>query len=216
MSDVWSSRAEAFRASEPHRRGADLDLLVEWCEAREGVKALDVATGGGHVARRLRNEGCEVVTVDPAPGMRADVLAPADHLPFADESFDVVACRIAAHHFPDLAAAVEEMARVSRRLLVVEDVLFHADYVEEAHRLRDPTHVRCYTEDEWRSVVTEAGFEVEQVELFDRRLALEPWLDRVGVPGNDRARIRTLLGDATDGETVRMPVIVLQARKSQS
>src|SRR5919205_568788 len=159
VSDVWSTRAEAFRTSEPHRVGEDLDLLVEWCEPREGVKALDVATGGGHVARRLREEGCEVVTVDPAPGMRADVLAPADHLPFADESFDVVVCRIAAHHFPDLAAAVEEMARVSRRLLVIEDLLFDTDYVEEAHRLRDPTHVRCYSEEEWRAAVTEAGFE---------------------------------------------------------
>jgi len=156
------------------------------------------------------------VTVDPAPGMRADVLAPADHLPFADESFDVVVCRIAAHHFPDLPAAAEEMARVSRRLLVVEDVLFDADYVEEAHRLRDPTHVRCYSEEEWRTVVAEVGFEVEQLEVFDRRLALEPWLDRVEVPDEDRPRIRTLLGDATDGETVRMPVVVIQARKSQS
>jgi len=216
MSDLWSTRAEAFRTSEPHREGEDLDLLVAWCEPREGVKALDVATGGGHVARRLREEGCEVVTVDPAPGMRADVVAPADHLPFADESFDVVACRIAAHHFPDLAAAVEEMTRVSRRLLVVEDVLFDTDYVEEAHRLRDPTHVRCYSEDEWRAVITDAGFEVEQVEVLDRRLELEPWLDRVDVPDEDRARIRTLLADATDGETVRMPVVVLQARKSQS
>ena len=216
MTDAWSTRAEAFRTSEPHRAGEDLDLLVEWCEPHEGVKALDVATGGGHVARRLRAEGCEVVTVDPAPGMRADVLAPADHLPFADESFDVVVCRIAAHHFPDLASAVEEMARVSRRLLVVEDVLFDADYVEEAHRLRDPTHVRCYSEEEWRTVVAEAGFEVEQLEVFGRRLVLEPWLDRVDVPDEDRPRIRTLLGDATDGETVRMPVIVIQARKSQS
>jgi SAM-dependent methyltransferase len=216
VSDLWSGRADAFRTSEPHSAGEDLDLLVDWCEPREGVKALDVATGGGHVARRLREEGCKVVTVDPAPGMRADVVAPADHLPFADESFDVVTCRIAAHHFPDLAAAVEEMARVSRRLLVVEDVLFDADYVEEAHRLRDPTHVRCYTEEEWRTVVAAAGFEVEQVEVLDRRLALEPWLDRVGVPDEDRTRIRTLLADATDGETVRMPVIVLQARRSQS
>jgi SAM-dependent methyltransferase len=216
MTDAWSTRAEAFRTSEPHRAGEDLDLLVEWCEPREGVKALDVATGGGHVARRLREEGCEVVTVDPAPGMRADVLAPADHLPFADESFDVVVCRIAVHHFPDLASAVEEMARVSRRLLVVEDVLFDADYVEEAHRLRDPTHVRCYSEEEWRTVVAEAGFEVEQLEVFGRRLVLEPWLDRVDVPDEDRPRIRTLLGDATDGETVRMPVVVIQARKSQS
>jgi Methyltransferase domain len=147
--------------------------------------------------------------------MRPDVIASADHLPFDDGSFDVVACRIAAHHFPDLAA-VEEMARVSGGLLVIEDVLFDGEGVEEAHRLRDPTHVRCYSEDEWRRVVTMAGFEVEQVELFEeRRLALEPWLDRVEVPADDRPRIRELLGDAADGDTVRMPIIVLQARKSQ-
>lgn len=217
MSDVWSARAEAFRESEPHREGADLDLVVEWCEPGEGVKALDVATGGGHVARRLREAGCTVVTVDSAPGMRPDVIARGEDLPFADESFDVVACRIAAHHFLDIAAAVAEMARVSRRLLVIDDLLFDGEGVEEAHRLRDPTHVRSHSEDEWRDLVTGAGFEIEQVEIFgERRLALEPWLDRVEVPTADRPRIRELLGDATDGETVRMPLVVLQARKSQS
>lgn len=217
MSDVWSARAEAFRESEPHREGADLDLVVEWCEPGEGVKALDVATGGGHVARRLREAGCTVVTVDSAPGMRPDVIARGEDLPFADESFDVVACRIAAHHFLDIAAAVAEMARVSRRLLVIDDLLFDGEGVEEAHRLRDPTHVRSHGEDEWRDLVTGAGFEIEQVEIFgERRLALEPWLDRVEVPTADRPRIRELLGDATDGETVRMPLVVLQARKSQS
>ena len=62
-----------------------------------------------------------------------------------------------------------------------------------------------------------SGFEVEQVEVFDdRRLALEPWLDRVEVPTEDRPRIRKLLGAASDGETVRMPIIVMQARKSRS
>jgi SAM-dependent methyltransferase len=217
MSDVWSTRAEAFRASEPHREGEDLDLVVEWCEPGEGVKALDVATGGGHVARRLREAGCEVVTVDPAPGMGADVVGRAEHLPFDDGSFDVVVCRIAAHHFPDIEAAVAEMTRVSERLLVIDDLLFDGEGVEEAHRLRDPTHVRSYTEDEWRELVVANGFEVEQVEIFgERRLALEPWLDRVEVPPEDRPRIVELLGDATDGETVRMPLVVLQARKSQS
>ena len=217
MSDVWSTRGEAFRASEPHREGADLDLVVEWCEPGEGVKALDVATGGGHVARRLREAGCEVVTVDPAPGMGADVVGRAEHLPFDDGSFDVVVCRIAAHHFPDVEDAVAEMARVSERLLVVDDLLFDGEDVEEAHRLRDPTHVRSYTEDEWRELVVANGFEVEQVEIFgERRLALEPWLDRVEVPPEDRPRVLELLGDATDGETVRMPLVVLQARRSQS
>jgi SAM-dependent methyltransferase len=217
VSDVWSTRAEAFRASEPHREGADLDLVVEWCEPGEGVKALDVATGGGHVARRLREQGCEVVTVDPAPGMQPDVISRAEDLPFADESFDVVVCRIAAHHFPDIGGAVGEMARVSRRLLVIDDLLFDGESVEEAHRLRDPTHVRSLAEDEWRGLITASGFEVEQIQIFDERwLALAPWLERVDVPEPDRGRVRELLGDAADGETVRMPLIVLQARKSQS
>ena len=98
---AWSDRAEAYRESATHREGPDLDLLVEWCEPAEGVKALDVATGGGHVARRLREEGCEVVTLDPSPGMQADVLAPAEHIPFDDGAFDVVVTRIAPHHFED-------------------------------------------------------------------------------------------------------------------
>jgi plasmid stability protein len=109
------------------------------------------------------------------------------------------------------------MARVSRRLLVIDDLLFDGESVEEAHRLRDPTHVRSLGEDEWREQITGAGFEVEQIQIFDeRRLALAPWLERVDVPDADRDRVRELLGDATDGESVRMPLIVLQGRKSQS
>ena len=215
MTDVWSQRAEAFRESPTHREGPDLELVVDWCEPGPDVKVLDVGTGGGHVARRLREEGCTVVTVDPAPGMKADVLAPADHLPFEDGSFDVVTCRIAAHHFPDIRAAVKEMARVSNGLLVIEDNVFRGDHVEEAERLRDPTHVRCYSEDEWKDLVTDAGFEVEQVEHFDRRQSLEPWLERVATPPDAAARIRELLADRIDGGMLAFESIVLKARRSQ-
>jgi SAM-dependent methyltransferase len=216
MTDVWSQRAEAFRESPTHREGPDLDLLVQWCEPGPDVKVLDVATGGGHVARRLREEGCTVVTVDPAPGMKADVVAPADHLPFEDGSFDVVTCRIAPHHFPDVHAAVQEMARVSNRLLVIEDNVFRGEHVEEAERLRDPTHVRCYSEDEWKELVTEAGFEVEQVEPFERRQSVERWLDRVETPRDAAVRVRELLADDIDDEgMVKLHSIVLKARRSQ-
>jgi SAM-dependent methyltransferase len=216
VTDVWSQRADAFRESPAHREGADLDLVVEWCEPGDGVKVLDVATGGGHVARRLREQGCTVVTVDPAPGMKADVVAPADHLPFEDGSFDVVTCRIAAHHFPDARAAVAEMARVSERLLVIEDNLFRGEDVEEAERLRDPTHVRCYSEAEWKSFIEEAGFEVEQVEHFDRRQSVEGWLERVETPPADAGRVRELLADRIDDDgMLELNSIVLQARRSQ-
>ena len=216
MTDVWSQRAEAFRESPTHREGPDLDLLVEWCEPGPEVKVLDVATGGGHVARRLREEGCTVVTVDPAPGMKADVLAPADHLPFADGAFDVVTCRIAPHHFPDIRAAVQEMARVSNSLLVIEDNLYIGDEAEEAERLRDPTHVRRYGEDEWKELVTGAGFEVEQVQLFDRRQSFDAWVRRVETPEEDAARVRELLADWIEDGEVSLPTIVLKARRSQA
>src|SRR6185503_7794714 len=132
VSDVWSTRAQAFRDSPTHRAGPDLDLLVEWCEPGPEVKVLDVATGGGHVARRLREEGCTVVTVDPAAGMEPDVVAPAEELPFEDGAFDVVTCRIAAHHFQDIQKAVAEMARVTQRLVVSEDDVVTDERVEEA------------------------------------------------------------------------------------
>jgi SAM-dependent methyltransferase len=216
MTDIWSQRADAFRESPTHREGPDLDLLVEWCEPGAGVEVLDVATGGGHVARRLREEGCTVVTVDPAPGMRADVVAPADHLPFEDGSFDIVTCRIAAHHFPDIRAAIAEMARVSNRLLVVEDNLFRGENVEEAERLRDPTHVRCYSEDEWKQFVTAVGFEVEQIEHFDRRQSFTAWIERVETPPAAAARIRELLADRIEDDTLAFVSILLKARRSQT
>lgn len=213
MTDVWSERAEAFRASPAHREGPDLDLLVEWCEPGPGVRALDVATGGGHVARRLREAGCEVVSVDPAPGMQPTVVAPAEHLPFAEGSFDVVACRIAAHHFDDVAAAVAEMARVSRNLVVVQDNVFVDERVEEAERLRDPTHVRCYSEEEWHALFEGAGLAVEGERLFERAVELEPWLARVGTPADDAARVRELLAHRILDGRVTLRSLVLKGRR---
>ena len=54
MTELWDERAQAYRDSKTHAEGADLDLVVEWCAPGPGRKVLDVATGGGHVARRLR------------------------------------------------------------------------------------------------------------------------------------------------------------------
>jgi SAM-dependent methyltransferase len=215
MTDVWSQRADAFRDSPTHREGPDLDLLVEWCEPGPGVKALDVATGGGHVARRLRDEGCTVVTVDPAPGMSPDVVSRAEELPFEDGSFDVVACRIAPHRFDDIRKAVAEMARVSQHLVVIEDNVFIDEQVEEAERLRDPTHVRCYSEEEWKEFLTDAGLEVEQFEHFERARSLEDWLDRVETPPKDAERVRELLRPHTVNGTLTLKAIVVKARRSQ-
>lgn len=217
MSDVWSDRAEAYRTSETHASDADLEIVVEMCNPHESVKALDVATGGQHVARRLREEGAEVVTVDPAPGMLADVVCRAEDLPFADGSFDVVVTRIAPHHFDDIGQAVGEMARVSNRVVVVEDILYVSEEMEAAEKLRDPTHVRNYSEQEWRELLESAGLEIERVEFYEKTHSFDDWLARTGCKGEDAARVRELIAPqiSDDGKTWTNTMILVKARKSQ-
>jgi SAM-dependent methyltransferase len=210
VTDRWSAHAQAYRDSDAHRQGPDLDLLVEWAE---GETALDVAAGGGNLARRLGQTGFRVVTVDPSPGMQADVIARAEDLPFAEGSFDTVATRIAPHHFEDVAAAMRELARVARRLVLVADLRYRDEIGEQAEQLRDPTHVRSYSEDEWRELFGQAGLDVEAVELFDVEIELEPWLARAGCEGAEATQVRELLADRIRDGRLEVPRIALKGRK---
>jgi SAM-dependent methyltransferase len=209
LTDAWSERAEAYRESDAHRQGRDLDLFAEWAE---GEIALDVATGGGHVANRLREAGFQVVTIDPAPGMKPDVISRAEEIPFADKSFDVVACRVAAHHFQDPAGALREMARVSRSLVLIADNLYLGEPGEEADRLHDPTHVGNYSEEEWRRMFDEAGLDVEAFEREDKRIDFQGWLDRTGTPPQDVDRVRELLADRVDEGKLRLDRGIFKGR----
>ena len=142
-----------------------------------------------------------------------DAIAPADHLPFADSSFDAVACRIAAHHFPDVLAALKEMARVARHRVVICDNTFTSESAEEADRLRDPSHVRNYAVPEWHSFFELAGLEVADEVLLLRETDFESWLDRTETPEADRAQVRELLdGRIRDGR-LELPTVVLKGVK---
>jgi SAM-dependent methyltransferase len=211
VSSIWDERAEAYRTSDEHREGADLDLLVEW--AAGARTALDVAAGGGHVARRLREAGLEVVSCDAAPGMRPDVVCRAEDLPFADASFDIVTSRLGAHHFDDVRAAVGEMARVTRERVLVVDNVYTGEAAEEADHLRDPSHVRKYSEDEWRALFEDAGLRVTDVRRLERAIRVTPWLERTGCAGADAERVRELLADRIEADTIRIERIALSGSK---
>ena len=209
MTDLWSERAKLYVESDAHRAGEDLDLLAAW--ARGSRTALDVATGGGHVARRLREEGLEVVTCDPAPGMKADVVCHAEELPFADRSFDVVSCRTAAHHFVDVQAAVREMARVSAHQVLIVDTLNMGAEAEEAESLRDPSHVRNYTEIEWRELVARASLALDDVRCTKHTFDFDAWLRRTGCEGATAAHVRELWGEHVEDGRLTLDKIAIRA-----
>ena len=212
MTDPWNERAALYVESDAHRGGDDLDQIVAW--AAGARTALDVATGGGHVARRLREEGIDVVATDRAPGMSPDVICSAEDLPFADSSFDVVACRTAAHHFGDVAVAVQEMARVSAGRVLIVDTVNMGEEVEQAEKLRDPSHVRNYTEEEWRALVTGAGLDIAEIGSLPHTFDLEAWLRRTDCVGEEAERVVELLGDRVRDGRLTLDKIAILARKA--
>ncbi|MFN8530556.1 MAG: class I SAM-dependent methyltransferase, partial [Anaerolineae bacterium] len=137
----FSQYAHGYVTSDTHSKGSDLDRLLEIAAPQPEWEALDVATGGGHTALKIAPYVRRMVASDYAPPMleeaRAFIVskgatnvefAPADaeNLPFPDESFDLVTCRVAAHHFPDCYRFVVESARVLKpggRLVVQDHVL---------------------------------------------------------------------------------------------
>jgi hypothetical protein len=210
VSDLWSDRAELYRQSPAHSAGPDLDLIVEW--ARGCASAIDVASGGGHVTRRLREAGLQVVSADPAPGMRPDVICFAEELPFADGSFELATTRVAAHHFADVAAATRELARVASKRVIVVDNLHMGEESEEAERIRDPSHIRNYDESEWRRFLGDAGLVVEEVRRFDFPIELEPWLERTACRGEEAERVRALMAPLTRDGWIALERIAFRAR----
>ena len=194
----WDERYAFYRDSPTHAEGDDLDQVVAWCEPGPGVAALDVATGGGHVARRLRDLGCVVTTVDDAAGMLPDVVCPAERLPLPDDSFDVVVCRLALHHFLDPERALTEMARVTRRLVVLEDTLWIDERVQKAETLRDHTHVAHYTREELAVMLAAAGLELRAEATFPKRHVMDDWLAATGCDGEAAAEVRRLLAHVSD------------------
>ena len=112
-------------------------------------------------------------------------MCPAEALAFADGSFDVVVCRVAAHHFTDPALAIREMARVSRRLVVLEDTLW-VDELRAAGggrpgRRRTSSH---YTRDRFVEMLGAAGLEV----LAEARFPQAPRDGRLAVRHGMRRR----------------------------
>jgi SAM-dependent methyltransferase len=178
-----------------------------------GKTALDVGAGGGHLARRLEEAGFAVTTADPSPGMHPDVICRAEDLPFPSGSFDLVASRLASHHYADVEAAVAEMARVTSGIVLLEDLLFVDERVEEAERLRDPAHVAARSLEEWRGLFAAAGLRIEHEETIDRVISFQAWLDRCDCTGETAESARALLSHRLDGDGYLSSVFLIEAAK---
>jgi ubiquinone/menaquinone biosynthesis C-methylase UbiE len=208
---------DAYVRSEGHARGSDLDLMLALLEPTPADTLLDIATGGGHVARVLGPHVGRVIASDLTPQMLdhaipylreqglanvEPLVADAQDLPLGDASVDIVTCRIAPHHFPDPGAFVAEVARVLRpggRFLLVDSTVPGGpvgEFFNAYEAVRDPSHVRSLTEAEWIELLERSGFRIAAVEPFRKRHEFEEWTTRMQVSEEDRDRLRRMMRDA--------------------
>lgn len=215
VQDYFSRTAESYVSSFSHKSGDDLQRLIELGEWDRQQQALDIATGGGHTALSVAPHIARVTVTDLTPRMLEKareylvaqgvtnaefVVADAEHLPFADATFDRVTCRIAAHHFPNVARSIQEVARVlkSGGIYLLIDCMAPSDpelesFDNSVEKWRDSSHGRSCTPEEWQAFFTEAGLQVEHQEFFRKTHHYDDWTLRSQLPDNEKARLEQFI-----------------------
>lgn len=113
---------QAYRA---HRIERSLRKHLEGADT-----LLDCGSGSMRVAKLIeKRQGLKAYGTDVIhlkAGHTRFCLCAGEHLPFADNSFDVVTLMFVLHHTTDAAVAIKECARVARkRVVILEDIYSH-------------------------------------------------------------------------------------------
>jgi ubiquinone/menaquinone biosynthesis C-methylase UbiE len=200
----FSKTAQAYVSSTVHAKGDELKLLLELAGDATNKKVLDIATGGGHTALAFAKAGAYVTATDLTPTMLETAKAfitsqgvdtvtfqeaSAEALPFEDKSFDIVACRIAAHHFAEPKKFVTEVARVLKPagIFLLVDNISPADSklaetMNHIEKTRDPSHVWAYSIPTWLVWLNEAGLEFHHLTRFKRSKNYAYWTSYAQTP----------------------------------
>jgi ubiquinone/menaquinone biosynthesis C-methylase UbiE len=225
----FGAHAASYVTSPVHAKGASLQRMVTIVEPRAHWRMLDIATAAGHTALAFAPHVAKVTATDLTPEMLSEAarlaaergmsnveFAPADAeaLPFADRSFDLVTCRIAAHHFPDVARFLAEAVRVLEpggTFALVDNVSpdvattpgFSEGELRSAvsaynafEKLRDPSHGYCLRTSEWLARVSEPSLAIRHLEHLPKEMEFAPWVERMGVDAPTRERLRSMLTGA--------------------
>jgi ubiquinone/menaquinone biosynthesis C-methylase UbiE len=198
---------------------SDVAAAIARIELPAPARVLDVATGGGHTGIYLASLGHHVTLADLAEPMLAGARAaaaerglsvetrqhPAEEFPYEDGCFDLVTCRVAAHHFSSPAAFIAETARVlvpgGWFLLIdgsVEDGQPEAEeWIHRVEVLRDPSHHRFLTPSGWSELCERAGLAVRSAELFSfKQPDLEWYFETAATTAQNRTAVRDLIAQA--------------------
>lgn len=214
--------AHHYLHDSPMAEAGLLDLIIQAAEPRSEHVSLDIACGAGLLACRFAPLVSKATGVDLSRSMLAEAekeaqrqglantafdLADSESLPFLDNTFHIVTCKLALHYFPNPHRAIHEMKRVARlggRIILVDRVAAEDPQAREYHnrieKLRTPSKVKVYAPSKIQSLLEGEGLAVRAVRQYEQYQDVDQWLETTGAPPANQKLARDLIGQSIEGD----------------
>lgn len=211
----FGKNASNYRYSSVHNNARDLDRMIKLLNPQPEDKVLDVATGTGHTAIKLAQYTQQVEAIDITREMLHEAkkqsyengitniefrIEDVHNMKIPDNTFHIVVCRLAAHHFSNIKTALKEMCRVLKtggKLYILDCSVVDGDESEkmfnEIELLRDSSHVFSYSPRLWTKLLRELPLEGGQLNFYKVSYELPQWFERMKTEQKNRDKIFGIL-----------------------
>jgi 2-polyprenyl-6-hydroxyphenyl methylase / 3-demethylubiquinone-9 3-methyltransferase len=126
--DKWWKKGETLHLSE-HLNKSRFELFKNYMPSWQGIKVLDIGCGGGLASESFAKQGANVSGIDLSLNsikvaqdhakenhLQIDYqCAVAEHIPYKENTFDVVVCFDVLEHIQDLHKVISEVYRVLKK-----------------------------------------------------------------------------------------------------
>lgn len=193
--------------------------MLNFAKLPPDLRILDIGTGIGLLPLLLSEDGAkQLVGIDISPEMLEHAeylrlsrgteaaarvtfrLAPAHALPFREETFDAVTCRLVLNHVRRPERIVREIVRVLRPggILILAELLGVDNPVKRAtqnaiEERRNAAHVAARGAEQYNKLLTDAGLQIEAKDVLSFERELEEWLAIYHADRADSAVVREMI-----------------------
>lgn len=203
---------QAIPFTELSSHSDSIQMLVELSEVNNDDDVLDVACGSGLVACAFAKIARSVTGIDITEKMIEQATKQQKEqnltnvswdvgtvlpLPYASNLFSIVITRYSFHHFLNPKAVLDEMMRVCKPngVILIADASLPSNNIDaynHMEKLRDPSHVKALSCEEWEKLMNESGLENLKRGSYKVEMELEKQLSASFPNASDEQKLRDI------------------------
>lgn len=216
------SQSPIIAAEETRRK------FIEFVNPSSSDRVLDVATGPGFLAFLFAEKAATVTGIDITSAMLQHAeekrlqnnilnvrfqMGDAESIPFPDETFDIVTCGSAFHHFANPMRVLKEMTRVTKPKgkvslsdTITSDRWKKAAFHNRLEQQRDPSHIRNLPLPELVRMFGEAGLFDIRTFTYETQRELNEWFAISKTPSDAAEKVKKAFIDSIPDDKTGLKV----------